>query len=84
MTTGAHRTANATVGAHGAVENTPNDSTVIQVTRGVYVGVSGDLKVTMADGQAVTFSNIPVGFHPLQVQVIWSTGTTATSIIALY
>ena len=63
---------------------TPNDSTVITPTRGVYVGVSGDLKVTLIDGSAVTFVGIAAGVvHPLQVVVIWSTGTDATDIIAL-
>jgi hypothetical protein len=84
MTTGAHRTANATVGAHGAVAITPNDTTVIPVTRAIYVGVAGDIKVTMADGQAVTFSNVPVGVLPIQVQVVWTTGTSATTMLALY
>lgn len=84
MTTGAYRNANATVSAHGAVAVTPNDSTELPVPRSLYVGVSGDIKVTMVDGQDVVFENVPVGIFPIQALKVWSTGTTATGIRALY
>jgi hypothetical protein len=50
-----------------------------------YVGTGGDMKVTMVGGQTVTFKNIPDGtFMPIQVVRIWSTGTDATDILALF
>lgn len=80
----AFRSANATAPAHGAVSVTPNDSTVLVTTRSLFVGVSGNLAVQMADGETITFTNVPVGIFPIQVDKVLSTGTTATNIIALY
>jgi hypothetical protein len=63
---------------------TPADGTNIAPTRGIYVGASGDLKVDMLDGSTLTFVSITAGVvHPLQVVRVYSTGTTATDIIAL-
>ncbi|OHE79026.1 MAG: hypothetical protein A3F67_10980 [Verrucomicrobia bacterium RIFCSPHIGHO2_12_FULL_41_10] len=80
-----YRTADATVSAHNAVAITPSDSAILPVTRGVYVGVTGNLNVVMADGSsAVVFSNVPVGIFPIQVKQVYATSTTATSLVALY
>jgi len=84
MTTGAYRSANATVAAHGAEDVTISDVTVIPVTRALYVGGLGDVEVTMADGQVVTFTNVANGtLLPIQVQQVRA-ATSATAIIALY
>lgn len=81
----ASRSANATVAAYDAAVVTPSDSTIIPVTRALYVGTSGNLAVIMADGSAaITFSNVPVGVFPVQVQKVMSTNTTAGNIVALY
>jgi hypothetical protein len=32
----------------------------------IYIGVSGNLKVTMLGGEILTFNNMPVGWHPIQ------------------
>ena len=51
----------------------------------LYIGETGDIKVTMAGGDVVTFNNLPTGFfEPAQVIKVWSTGTTATLINALW
>ena len=67
---------------------TPNDAEDIIATAGIYVGVSGDLRVTlaeMADGSHVTFTDLAAGIiHPLVVKRVWNTGTTATDIVAVY
>jgi hypothetical protein len=76
--------ADATVAAHGAVAVTKSDSTVLQITRSLYIGGTGDVAVTMADGQVVTFSAVAVGILPVQVTKVMSTNTTATLILALY
>jgi len=72
--------------ARSAFSVTPNDSVdVSYVTRGLYVGATGDIKVTMADGDTVTLNSIAAGIvHPLRVSRVWSTGTTATGIVGIY
>lgn len=79
-----------------AVAVTPADADLANTpTRGLYVGTTGNMKVTMyggidkdgnaVTGQAVTFNTIPAGaILPLRVVRVWSTGTTASNIIALY
>jgi len=81
---GAHLSANATVTAHGAEVVTLSDTVEIPVTRALYVGAGGDIKVTMADGQVVTFVGVPTGIIlPIQVSKVMLT-TAATDILALY
>jgi hypothetical protein len=54
-------------------------------TRGIYVGGSGDLKVTMIGGEAVTFVGLAAGvIHPIAAIIVWSAGTTATGIVGVY
>lgn len=80
-----YRSADATVSARGAVALTLNDTTVIETTRAVFVGVGGDLKVTMADGQSVVFKNVPGGtVLPIQITVAWASSTGASSVLGLY
>jgi hypothetical protein len=66
---------------------TPNDSTDLPYTSKLYIGGTGNLRVTLrdqADGDSVTLSAVPVGFLPLLVKRVWATSTTATNIVALY
>jgi len=70
--------------AYNAVAITPSDATIIPKTRGIYVGVAGNIAVRTADGTSVTFSNVPVGILPIQVDMVKSTNTTATTMLALY
>jgi len=70
--------------AYDAVAVTPSDSTVIRTTRSLYVGVSGDVAVTMASGATVTYKSAPIGILPVQVSKVLSTGTAATNLLALY
>jgi hypothetical protein len=72
-------------GCYGAaVAVTPNDTTDLGITRGLYVSVAGALSVMMADGNVVVFPTAVAGYHPLQVQRVRTTGTAATGIVALY
>lgn len=83
--TTAYRTANATVSAYDAAAITPSDSGNIQTTRGIYVGTSGNVKVDMAYGTTVTFTNLMAGLvYPFQVTRVYSTGTTASGLVAVY
>jgi hypothetical protein len=51
----------------------------------LYVGGAGDLKVKTAGGDEVTFTGILAGtFLPVQVVRVFATGTTATTVLALW
>jgi hypothetical protein len=83
--TPSYRTADATVSAYDAAAVTPSDSVDIRPTRSLFVGVAGNIKVDMALGTTLTFTNVLAGsILPVQVKRVYSTGTTATSIVALY
>jgi hypothetical protein len=72
----------------------PTASSVTPTTRGLYVGATGNIAVRMADrspttpggsGSTVTFASVPAGsILPIQVDQVLLTGTTASSILALY
>lgn len=63
---------------------TPSD-TAGTYAAALYVGGAGNLKVTTVEGDAVTFSSVPAGtIIPLQVKLVWSTGTTATNIVRMF
>ncbi len=73
---------------------TKSDSTQFQQTIGLYVGTSGGNLVVvhpfLADGSPNTalsprtIPNAPVGYHPLSVIMVMSTGTGVSDIVALY
>lgn len=64
---------------------TPNDSTNLSQPSVIYVGGSGNVKVTTAQGTAVTFVGVNAGtVLPVQVIRVWSTGTSASSITAVF
>jgi hypothetical protein len=87
---GAYHNVDATVAARDAVPVVTSDVTVIPVTRSLYIGTSGTLVVRMAGAvggaaaASVTFTNVPVGVHPVQVDQVLASGTTASGILALY
>lgn len=63
---------------------TPSDSVDLAVvTRGLYVGVAGNISVNMSGNGAVVIP-VQAGLHPLSVSRINSTGTTATGIVAVW
>lgn len=76
----------STAPAEHAVAITPhNTNNLAHTTRGVYVGVAGDLKVDMIGGETVTFVGLAAGIiHPIAANRIYSTGTTCTSILSVY
>jgi len=47
----------------------------------LYVGVSGDVKVTTSGGNDVIIVAAPVGWHPVDVVRVWATGTAATDML---
>lgn len=74
--------------ALSAAEVTPNDSADLpNFSRMLYVGDGGTgqhVKVTTLNGDIVTFKNVPTGVLMVQARRVWSAGTTATEIIALW
>lgn len=62
---------------------TPHDTNeLVYTSRALYIGGSGDVKVTTADGTDITFVGVS-GILPIRVKRVFSTGTTATSIVGL-
>lgn len=76
----------AVYSAAKGVAVTPNDSTVLETTRALWVGGAGNVAVVFADGgSAVTLTGVAAGtMLPVQVTKVMSTNTTATTITALY
>lgn len=70
------------------VDISATDANLTGITRGIYIGLAGDLKVIFAndaDGAAVTLTGLAAGvWHPMQIRTVVKTGTTATAIVAGY
>lgn len=55
------------------------------VSRALYVGGAGNVKVVTLGGDTVTLVGATAGeIIPIRVKQVLSTGTTATSIVSLY
>ena len=62
-----------------------NDVVFSSPARGLYVGVSGNISVVMYGSQVTRiFSNVPVGFFPVQCTKVNAAGTSASSMQALW
>jgi hypothetical protein len=73
------------VSAYDAAVVTPSDSTALRPTRALFAGSGGTIKVDMALGTTITFTNVLAGtILPVQVTKVYSADTTATGIVALY
>lgn len=82
--------------ARRAIAVTPSDTKDVTNATGdnapyyakaLYIGVTGDVAIVAAAdavGTSVTFKAVPVGWFPVQVRRVMSTGTTATNIVGLY
>jgi len=69
----------------GAATFTASDSVNLPTPSVIYVGGAGNVKVTTAQGDEVTFSGLAAGqVIPVQVIRVWSTGTTATNLLRIY
>lgn len=70
---------------HG-LEITPDDvNDLTDVTRGIWIGTGGDIKVTTLGGETSTYKNAPsgwllVGFYTK----VHATNTTASNLVAVW
>lgn len=71
--------------ATGAVAITPsNGADLPTAALGIYVGVAGDVKVDMVNGnEGIVFKAAPVGILRVHAKKVYATGTTATNLVAL-
>lgn len=67
-------------------EITPADAAPLGfITRAIYVGGAGSLRVEMMGGETITFAGLPAGtMLPIRVQKVFATGTTTTALVALW
>jgi hypothetical protein len=68
---------------YGAAVTPSNSVNLPAPTRGLFVGVAGNISVEMNNG-TVLFTNVPVGVLPIQCTRVNATGTTATTMVALW
>lgn len=62
-----------------------DDDELPEVTRDIYVGVAGDVRLVLKGGAELTFRNAVAGFRlGLSVRKVFATGTTAAALIGLY
>jgi len=70
-----------------AVAVVPSDTVSLALvpTRGLYVGVAGNVTALLADDSVVTFTGLTAGVvHPIAIKRVNLTATTATTMLALY
>lgn len=69
----------------GAVSITPSNTVNLANPSVVYVGGTGNVRVLTAQGDDVTFVNVPAGaVLPVQAIRVYATSTTATSLVGIY
>ena len=77
-----------TTPASGAIDANSGKSDTLElsrVTRAIYTGSGGTMKVTMVNGDIVTLASVPAGtMLPLRIRQLWSSVTTVTDCIGFY
>lgn len=70
----------------GGKDEIPSDAVdLTTIALSLYVGGTGNVRITTADGSIVNYKNVPAGYIlPPQVKKIWATGTTATDFVSNY
>ena len=63
----------------------PSDSVaLVEVSRAIYIGVAGTVRLVDASGNTATFEGLVGGsILPVRTQQVLSTGTTASGLVAL-
>jgi len=72
--------------ATGGETVTPHDTNELTyISRGIWVGVAGNVALAMADGTTITLVGVAAGtLLPVRAKRVNSTNTTATTMVALY
>ena len=70
--------------AHALSVSPDDGADLTHLTRALYVGTGGDVRVTLADGGTLTFVNMVQGWHPIRVTRVWASGTTADHIVGCW
>ena len=71
--------------AQDAAVVTPSDTADQGNVRGLYVGGAGNVSIVTAAGNTCVFTGVTAGsILPVRCTKVRSTGTTATTIVALY
>lgn len=72
--------------AESLISITPSDTVnLTKPIRALYVGVSGNVKIIDMTGATITLVGLAAGiFHPVCAVRIFTTDTTATSIVGVY
>jgi len=69
----------------GATTFTASNTVNLETPSVIYVGGTGNVKVTTAQGDETTFVGVAAGsVIPVQVVRVWVTGTTATNMLRIY
>ncbi len=72
-------------GFDGAAVTSSDDNDLATTARCLYIGGAGNVAVITAGGSTVTFVAVNAGsFLPVRAARVLATGTTATSIVALW
>lgn len=63
----------------------PSDATDLShATRGIYIGSTGSLSVTLVSGDEITLSEVQAGtIYPLRIARVKASGTTAAGLVGL-
>jgi hypothetical protein len=69
----------------GATTFSASNTVNLETPSVIYVGGTGNVKVTTAQGDETTFVGVAAGaVLPVQVIRVWVTGTTATNMLRIY
>lgn len=71
----------------GGAVVTPHDTNELPIyAKALWIGgTTGAVKVTTIDGSVLTFPAVPAGtILPVECKIVWSTGTVATTITAVW
>lgn len=72
--------------AERATAITPdNDDDLGFLTRFIFVGGAGNLKLDTVGGDTITLIGVTTGsVYPIRAKKVYATGTTATNLVGLY